>query len=376
MKNIYYWMGILLLLILAGCSDIDENEGQTVNVESITFQGITNDTIYLKKGDKYQLAATTIPANSPVKFYNTTSESFKVNQSTGEITALAGGVGTVIAIAPNGDSWTKAYCQVSVTENVAQITVSAENIIQILSSGTRAVSSYFTVLPYTVTNKTLTYESSHPEFATVDPHTGVVTYVSKGYTEIIAKAVDGSNISSEPIQVYSGYATTAIPRNNPAWTATASSTEPPVTGTYRPGRAIDGSTSGGNFWHASWSNPPQFPLYFQIDFGSARTLSEVEIYRRSSPQMDVRDVEFYIIPANITTEDGITWTDERYVQWGTLSFYGGAVSGTGVDARNKLFRTFPETVTSRYLMLKLLNTNRNADSGDMSIAEIVPRITQ
>jgi hypothetical protein len=369
MKNIYNWMGILSLLILASCSNIDENNEQTVDVESITFQGITNDSIYLKKGDKYQLSVTTVPANSPVKFYNTTSEAFKVNQSTGEVTALAGGVGTVIAIAPNGDSWTKAYCHVNVTQYVEQIQLDQAYKINMLDPDDMLdVSPFFTALPYMATNKTLTYESSDPAIVTVDSD-GFVTYVSKGYAEVTAKAVDGSNVSSEPIQFYVGYVTEELSKN-PAWTATASSSECDMnSGYFCPALAIDGVVGGLSFWFASLSIPAEFPIYFQIDFGVERTFSGVQVFRKSSPNMYVKDVEFYIIPADITTESGITWTDHRYVQWGRLSFSGSSVSG---DTKSKLFQTFPKTVTSRYLMLKLPNTTMD---GLMCIEEIMPCIT-
>ncbi|MDR1743611.1 MAG: discoidin domain-containing protein [Dysgonamonadaceae bacterium] len=242
------------------------------------------------------------------------------------------------------------------------------------TNATRDVSSYFTVAPYTATNQKVEYISSDPSVVSVDEK-GVVSYKSKGYAEITAKSTDGGNVVSEPIKFYSGYTTTAVSKS-PAWTATASSGYG-SSSTYREARAIDGNTSGSSFWHANWDNPVPFPLYFQIDFGAPKKFSEVEIYRRDSPSMDVKDIEFYIIPDNVTTESGITWTDSRYVKWGELSFVGGAVSGPGVDARNKLFQTFPDQapVTSRYLMIKILNSNRNALTGDMSIAEIIPRLT-
>jgi hypothetical protein len=370
MKKTFILLCCVVTFVTIACSEKEEDTWPK-DVQSIDIVGIPNDTIRLDQYETYQLQINVSPSDGTIKYISSNQRIFTIDNN-GLITAQAGGSGVLTIIGPNGDSWIKTYCQVDVKEYVKQIVLNADNKLQILSSGTRNVSSYFTVSPYTVTNKTLTYESSNPSIVAVDPATGVVTCVAKGYAEVVAKSVDGSNITSEPIQFYSSYTITAVPRTSPAWTATASSTEGnPSNSTYRPARAIDGTTQGGNFWHASWSSPVLPPLYFQIDMGSARTFNEVEIYRRPS-YADTRDVELYIIPADVTTEAGLTWTDERYVLWGSITF-----GDDPVSVRSKIFRSFPSSsITARYLMLKLPNSNRNILAGDQSLSEIVPRVIQ
>jgi len=362
------------LIALASC-DKEEQQG-AIDVKQISIADVSSDTVKLNLGDTYQLKVSTTPAEAvtQLKYITANARVFTVSQD-GLVTAKGGGTGTLTIVGANGETVEKAHVVIDVTELVTSIATNETYKQVILApNATHNVSSYFTVAPYTATNKTLQYISSDPSVITVNEN-GLVTYVSKGSAEVTAKSTDGGNVVASPILFYSGYTTTAV-SGRTAWKATASSGYSD-TNTYRAARAIDGSTSGGTFWHANWDVPVPFPLYFQIDFGEAKSFTEVEIYRRSSPYMDTKDVEFYIIPADVTTEDGITWTDERYVLWGELSFVGGPVSGVGVDARNKTFQTWPERkpVTSRYLMIKMLNSNRNEATGDMSIAEIIPRLT-
>ncbi|MDR0508014.1 MAG: Ig-like domain-containing protein [Dysgonamonadaceae bacterium] len=346
-----------LVLLYASCSE--KQEETPVNVESISFIDVPNDTVKMIKGDVYKLRIATNPPNSPVRFYNASSEAFSVKQNTGEITALKGGAGTVIVIAQNGDSWTKAYCKVVVTELVEEITVKPYMNIQILSSGTLNVSSYFTALPVAATNKTLTYASSNPAVASVDAATGLVKMVSKGVAEITAVSADGGNVKSEPVYVYSGYNPTTYSHGSgsTAWIASMSST---YSSSYGASRAIDNNTN--NFCH--WSEGESHPHYLQIDFKQALKFNEVQIYRRPN-YTDTRDVEIYIIPSTVTTEDDITWTDTRYEKWGEISFGDEASSVT-----NKAFRKSPGSeVATRYLMLKLPNGNRY---NSQSLAEVIP----
>ena len=357
----------LLFVFLMACSNDEKNEAKEIDVKSITFAGIpANDTLSLMKGDTYTLQVVTDPPNAPVRFYSGTSDAFRITQNTGEIAATRGGFGTVIAIAPNGDTWTKAYCVVNVTEWLEKITLNPAQAMQIISlNGTRNVNSYFSVGGYWATNKTLNYQSSIPEIATVDQATGLVTSVSTGLTEITAYAIDGSGLKSDPIQLYSGYTTTALPRTNPAWVATASSM---ANGTnYTPARAIDGNTtSTTQYWQPNTSNP--HPHYFQVDMGIARTFNEMQIYRRSN-QTHTRDVEIYIIPEDVTTEDGVIYSDERYELWGSISF-----GDEPTSVSSKIYRSFPKSsVTARYFMLKFLNSN---SGNNQSLVEVIPRFIE
>ena len=361
MKNIVRMIGCAAFFTAALASCADKEEAEVVNVASIIIKDIPNDTLSLLKGAIHRLQIETVPPNSPVRFYNTSPDVFRIHQNTGEITALNGGAGTVIVVAPNGDSWTKAYCIVDVCELVEAITVKLDQRVQLLDSGeTKDVKSFFTIVPSTASVKTCTYRSSDPSVATVDPETGVVTVQEgvKSTCEITAHATDGSNVTSEPILIYTGYSAKPFPHGEgeTAWEATMSSVS-----FFSPANLIDNDLANYNFWNSNQA-PPH---YAQIDFKAALTLNEVQVHRPFALDA-TREIEIYIIPEDVTTEAGITWTDARYVLWGRISF--GTEPGTLVTS--KLFRTFPESVTTRYLMLKVTNGN----AGDVHcLSEIVPR---
>ena len=374
MKRIINLIAIfaVISLLLPACSN-DEREEAMVDVKSIEFVGLPeNDTIPLFKGDVFNLQVVTDPPNAPVRFYNASSDAFRVNQNTGEITALKGGLGTVIAIAPNGNDWTKAFCRVDVTELLERIAVTPNNVynnnrMYLMSTTTLNVSSYFSAQPTTATDRRITYHSSDPAVATVNATTGVVTRVSKGVVEITARAADASGVVSEPIQIYSNYSAARL-TTTPAWTATASSTQDGTN--YTPARAIDNNTtSTSQFWHANWTNVTPHPYYLQVDLGSARTIHEIEIYRRRE-QRDTRDVEIYIIPSSVTIAAGLTWTDPRYELLGFISF-GDMPASSSTVTQSIIYRVFPESVSARYFMLKFLNSGRN--DGDQSLLEVIPR---
>jgi uncharacterized protein YjdB len=373
MKQIIYFLAAALFSSLAlSCSKDDGGSSSQVDVSAITITGIPqNDTIPMLKGEKFSLGVVTEPANAPVRYYSSAGNVFSVNNETGEITALAGGIGTVIVTAPNGEGWTKAYCRVEVSEHIESIALASghvfvvggeSNIVQPVVPSTVNVSSYFSVQRFTATNKSLIYESSDPAIATVSP-TGVVTSVSKGTVQIRAKAAEGDAIS-QPITVYSGYSNAAL--STTGWTATASSVEPG--NSYRPQSIF--STSTGSFWHANWSAPLPPPLYLQVDMTQVRTFNEIELTRRSG-YADTRDVEIYVTPEDVT-EAGVTWTDQRYVLLGKITF-----GDEPSSVRSKILRLFPEgSVSSRYIMMKFPNSNRNINTGDQSLQTIYVRNIQ
>ena len=347
----------LLTAMVTSCSD--KEEAAAVNVESIVMKNAANDSLQLLKGDTYRLQVETVPPNGLVRFYASSSDAFRIHQRTGEITALLGGAGTVIAVAPNGDSWTKAYCHVFVKELVETITLNPDQKIQILAEGdTKDVKSFFTVYPLTATHKKCAYKSSDPSAVAIDPETGIATVVdgTKKLVEITAVSTDGSNVVSEPALFYVGYTSKTFSHGEgeTAWVATKNGMSFPGAG---PAAAIDNNLDTYCFW------TEEHPNFLQIDFKIALTLHEVLIHRSYLLNF-ARDVEIYFIPDDVTTEAGITWTDERYVLWGSVTFGNEPVSVT-----TKILRTFPHSITTRYLMLKFLNGN----GGNLQVlAEVIP----
>ena len=222
------------------------------------------------------------------------------------------------------------------------------------------VSSFFTVLPYSAYNRSATkaviYNSSHPEYATVDPIIGLVTVVGQGLSVITAVAADANQVTSEQVLVYAGYTTTALSKTG--WTAIGSSTN----GSYAASRTIDGSTS--NYWATSTNTQP--PHYLLIDMKAAREFNRIDLRRRSSYQY-TKDVEFYITE---NLGDGVTYSDPSFTKIGDITF------GTEAASINtKVFST-PPTIkfTSRYLLIKLTSsTNAN---GVVYVSEVTPYIIQ
>jgi hypothetical protein len=329
-----------LAVTFLSCSEKAKNG--VIDVESITFSGTVNDTIYLMKGDVYQLQVNTVPAGAPVKLSNTNPDAFRVSPS-GEITALAGGLGTVIAIASNGDSWTKSYCKVLVTENVEEIRINQANKTTTLPlEATFDIGSFFTVTPRSAYNKVsskgVVYKSSHPEYASVHPITGMLTVHTKGLTEITAVATDANRVTSEKLSVYAGYVPTMLIATE--WTATASSN------LMTPGdasKAIDESLS--TYWAPSYGKQP--PHYLLIDMKTAQQFNIIYLRRFAIGQY-TKDVEYYITESVV---DGISYTDSSFTKIGEISF--------GNEPSNVLLKelsVFPESFTTRYLLVKLINS--------------------
>ncbi|MDU1889097.1 MAG: discoidin domain-containing protein [Dysgonomonas sp.] len=342
-----------LSLLFVSCSDDDDTNNGT-NVESIKILETVNDTIFLFSGDEYQIKLQTVPANSPVKFYSNKPESFRINQSTGMITTTAGGIGTVIAVAPNGNGWTKAVTTVYITEHIEKISVKSGQETHILAANASvSLAGDFEISRSSATNKKLIYISSKPDVVSIDENTGLLRYVSKGIAQITAKAADDEGVVSDPITVYSGYADTKLSKYD--WIATASTTQ----GNYLPSRVIDGLTSQSNFWHANWDNPQPFPYYVMIDMKAVKSFSKIVLTRRMN-YADNRDMEYYI--SDIST-DGLSADDASFRRIHEFTY-----GDEPASVRVKTFNVFPESFQSRYLKIVMLNSNRGL--GDMSISEV------
>ncbi len=348
-----YIIGCIFCLsfLFISCSDDDDNTGNA-NVESIKILETVNDTIFIQKGDEYQVKFETAPANSQIKFYSNKPESFRVNQNTGLITTTAGGVGSLIAIAPNGEGWTKTVTVIYVIEYIEKITLKADKDLRFIASGTSALlSNDFEIESSTATNKKLIYTSSDPSIVSVDKD-GLATSLSKGIVKITAKAADGGPAVSEPITVYSGYADTKLSKSG--WEATAISTQ---SGNYQTYRIIDDNTT--TFWHSSWDRPLPFPYYVLIDMKAMRSFYKIVLTRRAS-YADNRDMEYYISDVAM---DGLSADDPSFTKLTEYSF-----GDEPASVRTHTYNIFPDAVQSRYLKIVMLNSNRAL--GDMSIAEV------
>ncbi|NDV78020.1 Ig-like domain-containing protein [Dysgonomonas sp. 511] len=336
MKKIIIGFVFCLSFFLVSCSDDDNNE--STNVESIKILETVNDTIYLFNGDEYRIKLQTVPANSEVKFYSTNPVSFRVNQNTGLIMTTAGGVGTVIAFAPNGDGWTKAITTVFVTEYVEKISVKAGKETRILATnGSATLSSDFVVSRFTATNKKVTYSSSDPDIVSVDANSGLIRYVSRGIAEITAKAEDEGGVVSDPITVYSGYKYVEVSRTTNGAVGTASETASGYTIT----RAHDGNTtnSASYCWRTTGLNSPE---WLMIDLKSKKDLSQ--LYFKKG--YNTKTMEVYYHPSD---EDGITGNSEGFVQFYSYVFANSSWATVTYDI-------FPEVISTRYVLMRFPDT--------------------
>ncbi len=140
--------------------------------------------IVLKPNAKSKLIATITPADAEIKTIKWTSSNIKVATvaADGTVTAKAKGEAVITATALNGVS---AQCKVKVTIPVSSFSVSPKN------TKTMGIGKTFTfktkIYPSTAIDKTLLFESSDPDVATVTAK-GKVKAVSAGVATITITA--------------------------------------------------------------------------------------------------------------------------------------------------------------------------------------------
>lgn len=141
-------------------------------------------------GEKFKLKATLLPSSSSKINVIYSSSNTKVAKVTtaGNITAIKGG--TAIITVKTEDGKITEFCVVNVVERVTSLKLNKSSYrIGIGKSYTLKA----TVKTNAATNPKIKWESTNPKVATVDSN-GKVTGRKLGYTTIIAKAQDGSNV--------------------------------------------------------------------------------------------------------------------------------------------------------------------------------------
>jgi uncharacterized protein YjdB len=188
MKKLFLIM-LAAFTCLAACND--EESPAATSVESVS---VTPASLALEVGDSQTLTAAVLPetaVNKSVRW--TTADASKVIVSeTGEVTALA--VGSTVITATSRDGGKKGHCTVTVTERIIHVTsvtvvpATLELYIVETTGGTATLTA--TVLPDDATDKTLVWNSSDDNIATVDSD-GTVTAVAAGAATITATSNDG-----------------------------------------------------------------------------------------------------------------------------------------------------------------------------------------
>ncbi len=160
-----------------------------VTVSPVPVTGVTLDKteLQLDIGDTSKLIATVLPANATNKAV--------VWQSANPAVATVDGEGTVTAVAPGETMVTVSagnklsVCKVKVNAPPAPILVTdfaLDKVLVELFVGESTDITVKDIQPENATDKTVTWDSTHSEFATVDT-AGKVTAISKGTATIVAK---------------------------------------------------------------------------------------------------------------------------------------------------------------------------------------------
>lgn len=178
------------IITLTGYNDITAEV--TVNVKEIPIDTIIlsalNKTV--EEGESAELTATIGPDNhtdddTTISWTSSDNSIAKVtadpnDSSKATVEAVKGGKATITATTANGK---KATCEIFVPIHITQISLPSETVIN--RGNTNILDVTYTPAD-TTDDKTVTWESSDPEIASVDATTGMITALKEGEVEITA----------------------------------------------------------------------------------------------------------------------------------------------------------------------------------------------
>ena len=185
-------VGVGRTILIVSSNDGGKYKTCVINVTdgSVPIQSISlnESTINMEIGESETLEATVLPENATDKSVTWTSEDPTIaTVEDGVVTAVAEGHTTIIATGSDGITW--AGCSVYVTDpnpSVKSVSLS-ESTLEIDLGENSTLTA--TVMPYNAVDKSVTWESSDTDVATVA--NGVITAVSVGETTITVTTVDG-----------------------------------------------------------------------------------------------------------------------------------------------------------------------------------------
>lgn len=166
-------------LAKADCDAIVEYYGlEKKDPTRVSTVSLDKTNVTLLKGTKSKLTATVSPTTAKNKNVKWTSSNEKVATvtSSGEITAIGAGTATITVTTEDRNKTAVA----TVTVNEISVTLDKKETNLIVGNKTQIG---YTILPDSVTNKEVTWESSNPEIATIDAK-GIVTTLKEGTTTI------------------------------------------------------------------------------------------------------------------------------------------------------------------------------------------------
>lgn len=202
---------------------------KVIRVTEVTLNKTSLD---LTKGQSEQLTAVVVPddATYPEVTWTTGNSSVATVDQTGKVTAKGGGTTSITATA-DGKS---ATCTVTVTVPVTGVSLNKATLTLDRGASETLVA---TVAPADASDKTVTWESDHPEYVSVDQN-GKVTAVAKGTATVKAKAggyeatcvvtvnvpVDGITLDQTTLSLEKGGSVTLVATVTPS-----DATDPKVT---------------------------------------------------------------------------------------------------------------------------------------------------
>ncbi|MBQ7005505.1 MAG: Ig-like domain-containing protein [Clostridia bacterium] len=184
------------------CKNADGTVYDTCTVKVIvpaTGITISSNSEELWKGDVVQLVAIVTPAGATDRSvkWSTSNEKVATVTENGLVTAVAGGECIITATNSSGIS---ESCRVKVYEDCTGVELgSTVKAMYVGQSDTIPVS----IIPATATNKNVTWTSSRPAVASVDPTSGIIKALTEGSTVITVKTQNGGFTASCTVTVYS-----------------------------------------------------------------------------------------------------------------------------------------------------------------------------
>lgn len=173
----------------------------TVSVlQSVSAIELNAEEMTLNVRSGQNLIATILPENAGKKSvtWESSDPAIATVSASGRVTAVATGSATITCTATDGSGVT-SVCEVTVIQMVNSLKIeAASNCITINKNESTDLS--IIVSPEDATNKSVTWESSNPEIATVNSQ-GTVTAVGGGAATITCTAADGSGKSAK-IDIY------------------------------------------------------------------------------------------------------------------------------------------------------------------------------
>lgn len=172
------------------CTSVDGGFSDVCEVRVVvpeTAVAVSPQSKTVEAGSSFSLTATVLPTSATLKdvTWKSSNESVAVVDSTGVVTAIAGGKCKITAT--TGYKAFTASCDLTVTQKTSGVTIEP-GAIEIYKTQKYTLTA--SVTPSTATNKAVTWESSNASVAVVSS-AGVVTGVANGTAIITATTVDG-----------------------------------------------------------------------------------------------------------------------------------------------------------------------------------------